>query len=235
MVRCLLVDDEPLALEILKKYISATPGLEVTCAFIKPLEAFHYLQHHSIDLVFIDIQMPELTGLSLIKSLKNPPKVIFTTAFREYAVDGFELQALDYLVKPIAYDRFLKAIDRYYASSPIASPTIEALSTEDPFVFIKVDKAMVKIRLNEICYVEALKNYVRIKTTHRELISYHTLGYMEDKLPTKNFLRIHKSFLVNVDKIERYSSDSVEINGKELPVGKTFLEGLSKHLQGKII
>lgn len=235
MVRCLLVDDEPLALEVLKKYVSTTPGLELVNAFTRPLEAFHFLQHNTIDLLFIDIQMPEITGLAFTRTLKNPPGIIFTTAFREYAVEGFEVQALDYLVKPISYDRFLKALDRYYSLQ--REPTQEPVSSmkNDPFVFIKVDKAMIKLKLNEICYIEALKNYVRIKTTTREWISYHTLSYMEDKLPTKTFQRIHKSFLVNVEKIDKYTSETIEVHGKELPVGKTFQEILANRLQGKNI
>jgi DNA-binding LytR/AlgR family response regulator len=232
MVRCLIVDDEPLALDILKKYISSIPGLELAGDFTKPMEAFAFLRANEIDLLFIDIQMPGLNGLELVRSMKNPPRVIFTTAFREYAVEGFELQVLDYLVKPISPERFLKTIDKFTTTNREAKKE-SIVVAEDPFVFIKVDKTMVKLRLHDIFFVEALKNYVRIKIPQKDLITYHTLNYMQDKLPEEWFYRIHKSYLINLNKIDKYGNDSVEINGKILPVGKTFRDGLSLRLSKK--
>lgn len=234
LIRCLLVDDEPLALEVLKKFVSSTPGLVLSGAYTKPLEAFLHLQHEPVDLLFIDIQMPGLTGLELIRALKNPPQVIFTTAYREYAVEGFELNVLDYLVKPIARDRFLKTIDRYNALTT-GNATQKDEQAEPSFIFVKVDKAMMKIYLNDILYVESLKNYVRIKTTGKEAITYHTLSYMEEKLPARLFQRIHKSFLVNLDKIDHYNSETIGLAGKELPIGKTYQDVVMQRLAERAI
>ncbi len=229
LIRCLLVDDEPLALEVLKKFIASTPGLALAGAYTKPLDAFSHLQREPVDILFIDIQMPGLTGLELTKALKNPPQIVFTTAYREYAVEGFELNVLDYLVKPIARERFLKTIDRY--NTLATGHAIQKEEQPEPsFIFVKVDKAMVKIYLNDILYVESLKNYVRIKTTAKEAITYHTLSFMEEKLPAGLFQRIHKSFLVNLEKIDRYSSEMIELAGKQLPIGKTYQEAVLQRL-----
>lgn len=235
MVRCLIVDDEPLALDVLKRYIAATPGLSLAGEFTRPMDAFAFLQRDTVDLLFIDIQMPGLTGMELIRSLQQPPQVVFTTAYREFAAEGFELQALDYLVKPIARDRFLKTIDRFYARLRGVANVETTPDESRPFIFIKVDKAMVKIWLDDIFFVEALKNYVRIKTPGKDIISYHTLSYMEDKLPSHLFQRIHKSFLVNLSKIDKYTSDSVEVAAKQLPIGKTYQEALNASLQKRAI
>lgn len=231
MIRCLIVDDEPLALDVLRKFITATPGLSLIGSYEKPLEAFAFLQQNSVELLFMDIQMPVLTGLELIKSLKNPPQVIFTTAYREHAVEGFELQALDYLVKPIARDRFLKSIDRYNSLIHQASNDPPLEINQRPFIFLKVDKAMTKLYLDEILFIEALKNYVRIKTKTTDLVTYHTLSYMEEKLPPQWFQRIHKSFLVNIQRIDQYDVDGLHIGGKVLPVGKTYQDLVDKRLK----
>lgn len=235
MIRCLIVDDEPLALDVLRKFITTTPGLSLIGAYEKPLEAFSFLQQHPVELLFIDIQMPVLTGLELMRSLKNPPQVIFTTAYREYAAEGFEIQALDYLVKPIARDRFLKSIDRYNSLIHPAAIDPPHEINDRPFVFLKVDKAMIKLYLDEIYFIEALKNYVRIKTAGKDLVTYHTLAYMEEKLPPQWFQRIHKSFLVNIQRIDQYSADGLHIGGRILPVGKTYQDALDKILRRNFI
>jgi DNA-binding LytR/AlgR family response regulator len=234
MIKCLIVDDEPLALDILHNYITNTPGYELAAAYTKPLEAFSFLQNNAVDLLFIDIQMPELNGLQLIRSLKNPPQVILTTAFREYGTEGFEIQALDYLVKPVSRERFLKSLDKF------SGLTKKELSREpslidEAHVFIKVDKSMVKVRLSDIFFVESLGNYVRIKTSGKDVVTYHSLSYMEDKLPTALFTRVHKSFLVNLNHIDKYTNDEIEIAGKTLPVGRTFKDALLTRLQRKLL
>lgn len=231
MIQCITVDDEPLALEILRKYIKTLKNFELVKEFTKSAEAFTFLNEYKVDLLFIDIKMPVLTGLTLAKTLNNPPKIIFTTAFREYALEGFDVQALDYLLKPISYDRFLKAFEKYYS---ITKPNAEIKGhyvADKSFVFVKVDREMIKLNLNEICYVEALKNYVRIKTVNKDIITYHTLSYMEDKLPINMFQRIHKSYLINLQKIEKYTAEFVVIYGKELPLGKTYFSSFISRLQ----
>jgi DNA-binding LytR/AlgR family response regulator len=235
MIRCLIADDEPLALDVLSRYIATVPSLELLASFQKPVEAFDYLQHHAVDLLFIDIKMPGITGVELIKSLHNSPEVVFTTAFREYAVEGFELQVLDYLVKPISLNRFLQTIDKYYKRGVSKEANQRSSDGHQSFIFIKDGKAMVKVPLDEILFVEALKNYVRLKTISKDIISYHSMSYMEDKLPPHQFQRIHKSFLINLNRVDRYSGDSVQIGDKMLSIGKTYQDTVLARLQKKSI
>lgn len=221
MITCMIVDDEPLATDVLRRYVESTPDLMLAGIFQKPMEAFAALQKQKIDLLFLDIQMPGLTGLELIRALRNPPKVILTTAFREFAVEGFELDVVDYLVKPVSKERFLKSVSKFTRiSEPASLPHIE----EEPFIFLKVEKEIRKLRFSEVLYVEALKNYARIKTTTRDLIVYYTLSYLEDKLPAGKFLRVHKSFIVNIDKIDHYTSSEFVIDKHKIPIGKTYTE-----------
>lgn len=231
MTRVMIVDDEPLALDILARYISSLPDLELMGSYEKPVEAFQALQQSNVDLLFLDIQMPGLTGLELIRSLKNPPKVILTTAFREFAVEGFELEVLDYLVKPFSKERFFKAIDKYHR----IERNVLTEKPEEPFIFLKVNKEMVRLKFSDVYFIEGLKNYVRIKTSNKDLVVYHTLSYIEDKFPARVFKRIHKSYIVNIDKIEKFTSDEVFIQNKPVPVGRMYQDQLSQLLKKKII
>jgi DNA-binding LytR/AlgR family response regulator len=221
-IRCLVIDDEPPARELIVSYLSRLDELEVTAQFGNAIDAFTYLKNHEVDLMLLDIQLPNMTGIELIKTLRKPPRVIFTTAFRDYAVDGFELAALDYLVKPISFDRFTKAIDKY-RQSPVPA---QRESTSDAFncayMFIKVGKEQVKIMLRDILYIEGIKDYLRLITIKGSFIIYHRMGTMEDKLPDDHFARIHKSFIISLDKIISYRSDSVHIADKQLPVGRKY-------------
>jgi DNA-binding LytR/AlgR family response regulator len=228
----MIVDDEPLAIDVLKRYIQVLPGLELIGAYEKPMEAFDVLQQQKVDLLFLDIQMPGLTGLELLRSLQDLPKVILTTAFREFAVEGFDLEVLDYLVKPVSQERFLKAISKFYRTVKRDEP-IER--DDEPFIFMKVDREMIKLKFDDIQLIEGLKNYVKVRTGHKDLIVYHTLGYLEDKLPVRVFKRIHKSFIINLDKIDKFSSGSVVIQGKFIPVGKMYQKDLDEVLKKRMI
>lgn len=224
-LKCLIIDDEPLAIEVLESYVNKVERLTLVKSFRNAIKAFDFLQQEAVDLIFLDIQMPKLTGIDFLKTLKNPPKVIFTTAYREYALEGYELEVVDYLLKPISFERFLKAIskvfdDNNYRPNPQAGFTIT--SDEEPFVYFKVDKRMVKIRLNDILVIESIKDYVKVKTAEKEIVTHQQISYLEHKLPEDKFLRIHRSFIVAIDKIEAFSATEVEINKKYVPIGRNY-------------
>ncbi len=231
-LRCLIVDDEPLALDVLETYIARLDNLELVCRCNNAVEAYNCLQKEQIDLMFLDIQMPKLTGIDFLKSLPNPPKVIFTTAYRDYALDSYELNAVDYLLKPISFDRFLKAVSKVapaeakaapatgIAATPVSEPAVT--NYKDAFIYLKADKKMVKVMLSDILYIESLKDYIRVKTETKEIISYQKISFLEEKLPTDKFLRIHRSFIVALDKIQAFSATAVDIGKTEIPIGRFY-------------
>ncbi|MBC5993514.1 LytR/AlgR family response regulator transcription factor [Pontibacter cellulosilyticus] len=233
-IRCVIVDDEPLALDVLETFIERVDNLELVCRCSNALEAYNCLQSHEVDLLFLDIQMPKLTGIDFLKSLANPPKVIFTTAYRDYALDGYELNVVDYLLKPIAFERFLKAVSKVTAAEapkPVAAPTpavapVNATTSgqdyKEAFIYLKADKKMVKVMLADILYIESLKDYIRVKTESKEIISYQKISFLEEKLPTDKFLRIHRSFIVALDKIQAFSATAVDIGKTEIPIGRFY-------------
>lgn len=231
-IKCIIVDDEPPARELLRSYVSKLENFEILGQFKTALEAFPFLQNASVDLIFLDIQMPGMSGLELIKSLRHVPPVILTTAYREYATEGFDLDVVDYLVKPVSFERFMKAVSKYHQHGS-RIPVEEPLKIESAaaYLFIKVNKEQVKIFLDDIIYIESIKDYLRIHTKTRSHITYLRLNYMVEKLPESGFIRIHKSFIVSIKNIKAFRSDSVRIGEKELPVGrfykKTFLAGLA--------
>ncbi|GAB3168192.1 LytR/AlgR family response regulator transcription factor [Telluribacter humicola] len=234
-IRCLIVDDEPPALEVLKTYLRAVPSLRLVGECSNALDAYHQLQQQSVDLLFLDIQMPQLRGTDLMRSLKNPPKVIFTTAFSEYAIEGFELSAVDYLLKPFSFDRFLKAVDKLHVSHEVpvtVHPATKApeTSSRSEFLYFRVDRKMVKVYLDDICYVESLKDYVRIVATDGQLVTKQPISAVEEMLPERSFRRIHRSFLVSLDKVTSFTSTHVELGKKELPIGKLYKHEVEKAL-----
>ena len=223
-IRCLIVDDEPLALDVLETYIGRVDNLELVCRCNNAVEAYNCLQTEHIDLMFLDIQMPKLTGIDFLKSLTNPPKVIFTTAYRDYAVEGYELNAVDYLLKPISFDRFLKAIAKVTPQEHKPTATIAASEQDykDAFIYLKADKKMVKVMLSDILYIESLKDYIRVKTETKEIISYQKISFLEEKLPADKFLRIHRSFIIALDKVQAFSATAVDLGKNEIPIGRLY-------------
>lgn len=227
-LRCMIVDDEPLALDVLETFIERLENLELVCRCNNAVEAYTCLQNEHIDLLFLDIQMPKLTGIDFLKSLAHPPRVIFTTAYRDYAVEGFELNAVDYLLKPIAFERFLKAVSKVGASEPYPAAATPATTTagaqpyQEAFIYLKADKKMVKVMLADILYIESLKDYIRVKTDSKEIISYQKISFLEEKLPADKFLRIHRSFIVALDKIQAFSATAVDIGKTEIPIGRFY-------------
>lgn len=225
--KCLIVDDEPLARDVIRRYCSKLPVLNMVGEFSNALDAFVFLQSNEIDLLFLDIRMPELLGTELIQSLKNPPKVIFTTAFKEYAHDGFELDAVDYLLKPIRFDRFLKAINKALPGLDNDLINYENIEVERKSgvdsIYLRIDRRQVRIILNDILYIESAKDYVKIFTEDKMYMSRQTISSIEALIDKNDFVRIHRSFIVPIKKIKSYTHELVEINRKELPIGKFYL------------
>ncbi|TQD40559.1 LytR/AlgR family response regulator transcription factor [Haloflavibacter putidus] len=218
---CLIIDDEPPAIRVLEKFVKMVKELELLASSTKPIEALELIRQRQPDIIFLDIQMPTITGLELSKLIKYDAKIIFTTAYPQFAVEGFELNAVDYLLKPIAFPRFLEAIEKAKKSS--TKNKNEQTKQEDYF-FIKTDgkNNFSKVQLAQILYLESIKNYVIIHTKNEQLVTYNTLKNLQENLPKNNFIKIHKSFIVAINKIEKTQSYSVFINNKELPLGETY-------------
>lgn len=237
-IKCLLVDDERLAQELLAGYIKKVPSLEIVAICSTAMEAMHYLSTSQVDLLFLDIQMPDLTGIAFLRSLKTQPATILTTAYSEYALEGFELSVVDYLLKPIEFERFFqalsKALERLQKPVPpadIFDPS-DKVAKEDYF-FIKTDSKIVRIAFDEVLYIEALQKYIRIHTTDKKIISLLSLSKIEELLPTPPFIRIHRSYLVNIDKVDSIEGNMVRIKAHQLPISKGQRELFMNRLREK--
>ena len=229
-IRCLLVDDEPIALDILTAYVRQMDVLELTGRCQSAVEAFGILQTKPVDLLFLDIQMPQLSGLDLLRTLPNPPKTIITSAYREYALDGYELNVVDYLVKPIAFERFVRAVGKVVSSQhriPVSNPTVQ----EEPFLFVREDRRLVRIELQDIISLESLRDYVKISTTTQTITTRQTIGYYEELLPADRFIRIHRSFIVSLAKIRAITDTQIEVPGQTLPIGRYYKQQIFEQLQ----
>ncbi|MBO9640586.1 MAG: response regulator transcription factor [Siphonobacter aquaeclarae] len=232
-IRCLLVDDEPPALDVIESYLDGIDGFEIVGKCANAVEAFRFLQNRQVDLLFLDIQMPKLLGTDFLRSLPQPPKVIFTTAHREYALDGFDLNVVDYLLKPIAFDRFLKAIAKV-VDTPVPPPAPEREQPiSDAFLYFRADRRMVKVFVRDILYIESLKDYVRIVLVQgKPIVVKQAISSLESTLPGRQFIRIHRSFIVAIDKVTAYTPTHLEISGTELPVGRLFQKEVARALAG---
>lgn len=233
-IRCFVLDDEPLATDLMQDYISRLPDLELVGISNSPTQGLQMLQQLQADVIFLDIQMPRLTGFDLLRPLGYRPKVIFTTAFREYALDSYEFDVVDFLVKPISFERFLQSVGKIYRFSPSNAAQQEPLpvaTASREYQYFKVDKEMVKIFLDDIFWVESLKDYVRLHTRSGALVSYLRISYLEEKLPHDRFIRIHKSFIISLDHIQAISANYVRIGNEEIPIGRNYKTGLEKILQ----
>ncbi len=222
-VRCLIVDDEPLAIDVLKQHIARLDELEIVATCNNAIDAFQQLRRQSVDLLLLDIQMPEMTGLELLQTLQNPPKVILTTAHREYAIEGFELDVVDYLLKPIAFDRFLKAIDKFYESRRTAHAPKPAESRDD-FINIHADRKTYQLPLDDIIYIASDRDYIRIVLPDKSIFAKHTIGSIAGQLPEDRFLRIHRSYIVALRRIESFDNTMVEIGKHQFPIGRNYRE-----------
>src|SRR5436190_3828449 len=225
-IKCLVIDDEPPARDILKKYIAGVHLLELAGECSNAVETLSFLQTNSVDILFLDIKMPHILGTSFLRTLKNPPKVIFTTAFRKYAVEGFDLNAIDFLLKPISFERFLQAVNKVmqldiHVSN--ANPQNELLSDQShPFLYFRADRKMVKVFLDDILLMESLKDYIKVITKTKVIVSKQSISALEEMLPREAFIRVHRSYIIAINKIESYNTDSIEIAKKEIPIGRLF-------------
>ena len=235
-LRCLLIDDEPPALKVLSTYITSITGLEIVGQCRNAIEALDVLKQKTVDVIFLDIKMPRIIGTEFLKNLSHPPKVIFVTAYREYAVDGFELDAVDYLVKPVSFERFFKAItklNRLMGQETSAGATGET-TTASAFVYLKVDKDMKKIFVNEIEYIESWKDYVMVfMTGGKHFLVKQSISAMENLLSEHKFMRVHRSYMVSLCKIAGYNGVSVQLNDKEIPIGRLYKQTVMDRLQVK--
>ncbi|WP_245590629.1 LytR/AlgR family response regulator transcription factor [Adhaeribacter aquaticus] len=223
-MNCLVVEDEPLARNLLVDYVKKVPFLTLIDACANPLSAIDILQNQPIDLLFLDIQMPEITGITLLKILQKKPLVILTTAYSEYALEGYELDVVDYLLKPITLERFLKAVDKANQRHTVAQPILSASPAENqqPFVFVKDGTKLVKIRWNDILYVEGLKDYVAIHTRQQRIVTLQRLKNLENQLPPEKFIRVHHSYIVALEGIEAIHKDKVQIGSNYIPISDSY-------------
>ena len=221
-LKCVVVDDEPMAIEIITSYISKTPNLELIKSCKNASEAILFLQENKADLFFLDISMPEITGLSLAKIIKQKAQIIFTTAYRDYAIDGFNLNVVDFLLKPISFDRFLQAVQKVSYS--------KGVENNKDFMFVRSDRKMVKVDFNSILYIESLSDYVKIFTADKTIVIREKISSLEEKLPRKKFIRIHRSFIISIKNITSFTNESIEINQKALPISRSYKESVLQKL-----
>ena len=222
-IKCIIIDDEPLAAEVIQMHLKEFPNMELLNTFTNPLKALTIIETGGVDVVFIDINMPKMNGLDFIKSLDKSPYFVITTAYREYAVESFDLDVLDYLVKPIPFSRFLKSINK------ISQKFINDRSDEVPqiaeksFIFLKVDKKLIKIKFEDIFYIESLKDYIKVFTKSGDYLAHKSLSGITEELPSNQFLRLHRSFTVALDKIQALEGNSVLVEDKRIPIGRKYI------------
>jgi DNA-binding LytR/AlgR family response regulator len=232
-IRCLIIDDEPLAQRVVEKFIEDIPTLELAGKCKNAIEAIQFLDEKDVDLMFLDVNMPKLSGVNFLKTLKNPPFVILTTAYSEYAIEGYELDVIDFLIKPFSFERFLKAInkaherlhERYKEKNNLSAPVdsvAENRRLEDEYIFVKSNKKSYKINYSDLFYVEALGDYIKIYTSEKVIITYSSMKGIEAALPAGKFMRIHKSFIINISKIKTIEGNEVEIMNRKLPIGSNY-------------
>ena len=232
-IKCIIVDDEPIAREILENHLRKIEAIDVVATCRNAIEAFNELNSNTIDLIFLDINMPEISGLSFAKSINKNIKVIFTTAYREYAVDGFNLQAVDYLLKPISFDRLLQSVNKYLDEniSIEKESTSEIKEEKNDFIFVRSDRKMVKINFSEINYVESFSDYIKIHLEDKTVVTRETISNIEAKLPKKDFLRIHRSYIVSIAKIASFTNEFIEMKNKAHPISRSYKKDVLARLE----
>jgi two-component system, LytTR family, response regulator len=233
-LNCVIIEDEPLARNLMIEYVKKVPSLNLIEAFSNPLAAMETLRSASIDILFLDVQMPEITGISLLKILKKRPLVVLTTAYSQYALEGYELDVADYLLKPITFERFLKSVDKItqrLESAPAVQPSsVEPVNVTPPFIFVKDGTKLVKVKLDEILYIEGLKDYVTIHTVNQKIVTLQRLKALEEQLPANKFIRIHNSYIVSLDAVDVIQKNEVQIKGVTLPVGDTYRKAFKEFI-----
>ena len=220
-LNCIIVDDEPAAIRLLERYVTDVPFLNLQSTFTKPLEALAYVEANSIDLVFLDVQMPQLTGVQLSRIINPKTRIIFTTAYSEFALDSYEVSAVDYLLKPIAFERFYKAVSKLQTAD---AESTSSNKDADDYIFIKTDGKhnFNKVFIEDILFIEGLKNYVSVQLKNEQIITYSTLKHLSERLSNNNFVQIHKSYIIALNHIDKIENDAVWTKGKQLPIGNTY-------------
>ncbi len=233
-IRCIIIDDEPLAIQVIQSHLGLLPEIELVATFQDPTQALEVLNQGIVDLIFLDIEMPQLSGMELIKTIPPSVKVIFTTAYREYAPESYDLNAVDYLLKPISFSRLFKSINKYksLANLPITKEKTEAKTPQNDHLYVNSNKKFIKINFDEIDYVESMKDYVRIFTSDENTVTKDTIANFEQKLPN-SFLRVHRSYIVNTSKVTAFTKMDVEIGRKEIPIGASYKDSVIAFLKGK--
>jgi len=230
-IRCIIVDDEPVALDIMENHLSKIDKIQIVGRCRNATEAFNMINANKTDLIFLDINMPGISGISFAKSINKNIKIIFTTAYREYAIDGFDLHAVDYLLKPISFDRLLNAVINFqevHLNRNVQKNREEKISD---FIFVKIDRKMHRIDFDKILWIESLSDYLKVETSEGSNVTRETISSIEMKLPQAKFLRIHRSFIVPIDKIESYSNEEVIIQNKSIPISRTYKDQVIKTLE----
>lgn len=235
-IKCIIVDDEPMARDVVRRYIQKIPTLKLMGEFGNAIDATIFLQEQPVDMIFLDIKMPQLTGTEFVRSLRNVPKIIFTTAHKEYAHEGFELDVIDYLLKPIRFDRFLRAVNKAFPQKQQEIETHGLIVNEESrpatsFIYLRVDRKMIKVLLGDILYIESDKDYVKVFTEKGFIITRQTIASVEAMLSESQFIRIHRSYIVSLNKLKSFTAETVEIGNKELPIGKLYRNNFLK-MQG---
>ena len=237
-IRTLLVDDEPHAIEVIENHLQKFEQFEVVGKCNDAIRAFQLLQQKPVDLMFLDIKMPGITGTDFLKNLKNPPKVIFTTAYSEYAIDAFELNAVDYLLKPISFERFFRAIDKIYQlneqKANLGLVYESPVSDKESFLYLKVERKTIKVNVKDILWIESLRDYVKVVVKDNVYITKQKISLLEEMLPEKDFIRIHRSFIIAVAKISSFYSGSIEVEGHELPIGRNYKQDVQRKLKANM-
>ena len=230
-IKCLIIDDEPLAINVIKNYLEPIENFEVINTFSNPIEGLNFLKNNKVDVIFLDINMPVLDGINFIKSLDNPPILVITSAYSQFAIETYELDVLDYLVKPIEFPRLMKTLNKISKRLNSNSSLPQEISPESPFIFVKIDKKrMKKIFFNEILVIESLKDYLKINTLTGKYIIHSTLSDFTDLLPERNFLRIHRSYTIAIDKIDAVEGNSIEIEGLRYVIGRSYIDHVKQRI-----
>lgn len=239
VLNCIAIDDEPSALKIIREYCSRIQSVNLIGTFINPYDAISTLNNNQVDLIFLDIVMPQISGQEFLKTLYNPPMVIFATAYKEYAVEGFENDAVDYLVKPFAFDRFLKAVNKAYQllrfKNPVTSSNEESPVVSHGFLMVKVEYTTIRVNLNDILYIEGLKDYVKIHTEGKHILTKTTMKNIIEKLPSEAFLRVHKSYIISLDKIDMIENSRIVIGNQRIPIGESYRSSFYEVINKKLI
>lgn len=223
-IKCVIIDDEQLAISVIESHLKNFDHFEVVGTFNNPLKAYSLLEKEKVDVIFLDINMPQMTGFSFIENLNSKPLIVITTAYREYAVKSFELNVLDYLVKPIPFDRFLKTINKIYQQLYTNNVVGDTSLQQEPHIFLKVDKKLLKVNLNDILYVESLKDYIKVITKIGDYVVHKSLTAITEELPLSSFLRVHRSYTISINKITAIEGNTIEIANRRIPIGRNYLK-----------